>query len=279
VQTLAPYCGPRAFGGAPLDGDNCVRLVYVDEAGISGAKQEPWLVVAGVVIHGDGVLNGVKAHLERIMLRHIPKHYQAGFVFHALELFNGGGKVFKRTPRDMIGPPEWPIERRLAIADELAAVPQKFKLPIALGFVDRANFPATLKKAPEGWTQAHEDVMAHAAAHLSCTLMADHWMRRNASNENCLMIVEDNDRARNVIREMQVHHQNKREILEPNIAKHFPLRKVQEDPLFQPKRQSNPLLLADFIAYVFKRKLMKDTRYDRFGFKFKDQIISFEDGF
>jgi hypothetical protein len=34
----------------PLQGDKIVRLVYMDEAGISKATQEPFVVVAGVII-------------------------------------------------------------------------------------------------------------------------------------------------------------------------------------------------------------------------------------
>ena len=42
-----------AFGGGPLRGDKIVRLVYLDEAGISNPAHEPWLVVAGIVINAD----------------------------------------------------------------------------------------------------------------------------------------------------------------------------------------------------------------------------------
>jgi hypothetical protein len=43
-----------------------VRLVYMDEAGISKATQEPFVVVAGAIIDADRVLNGVENQLERI---------------------------------------------------------------------------------------------------------------------------------------------------------------------------------------------------------------------
>jgi hypothetical protein len=62
--------------------------------------------------------------------------YQDNFVFHASHLFNGGGRVFARDN------PDWPLQKRLLIADELAAIPAKFRLPLAMTFVERAKFPS-----------------------------------------------------------------------------------------------------------------------------------------
>jgi hypothetical protein len=39
------------------------------------------------------------------------------------------------------GRAEWPLERRLKVANDLAAVPKKFRLPLAFGWVPRAKFP------------------------------------------------------------------------------------------------------------------------------------------
>jgi hypothetical protein len=47
-------------------------------------------------------------------------------------------------------------------------------------------------------------------------------------------------------------------------AKYFPLRKIKHRPLFEAKAPSSALQVADFCAYVFKRRLMQDRRYDRF---------------
>ena len=87
-------------------------------------------------------------------------------------------------------------------------------------------------------------------------------MRREASDEVCLMVVEDNDQARAVIRDTQSYYQNRdiAETLNEKSRKHFPFRKIKEDPLFQTKRKSSPLQVADFCAYVFKRHLMGDDQ-------------------
>ena len=67
------------------------------------------------------------------MRRHIPAEHHDGFVFSAKHLFNGDNKVFKRDD------PDWPLERRLKIADEIASTATKFALPIALGWVERSR--------------------------------------------------------------------------------------------------------------------------------------------
>ena len=44
----------RSLSGAPVDLVNRhMRLVYLDEAGISNPVQEPFLVVAGIVVNAD----------------------------------------------------------------------------------------------------------------------------------------------------------------------------------------------------------------------------------
>jgi Protein of unknown function (DUF3800) len=269
--------GPHSLSGVCLDGDKLVHLVYVDEAGIGDKRQEPYLVVAGVFVDGDKKLNGVKNALERIMLRHIPKRLQEGFVFHADEVFNGG-KIIKRNKKDFIGPREWPIERRLAIAEEIMEVLRKFKLPIAIGFTEREAFQSSMAW-PEGFPESETTIAAHVATYMNCAIMAEQWMRKETRDENCIFVVENNDDAKQMISEVHRYHQDKKidSLLDDESKLYFPLRKIQEDPLIQPKKQSNPLILADFCAYVFKKFLMKNPHYNRFVDQMRGLLISFEE--
>jgi hypothetical protein len=271
--------GPFSLSGVPLEGTQVVRLVYIDEAGISNKDQEPFLTVAGIVVQADSKLNAIENHLGRLVERHIPARHRDGFIFHAKEIFNGGGPVFKRVKDEFIGPREWPLERRLKIADDLAACIQKFDLPIAFGWIERESFAQDYDLPPE-MSPAEQTIAAHVSAFLNCVMMAEHWMRKNATNENCLLIVEDNSQARSTIRDVYNHHKDKKlvEILDEQTLRHFPLRKVKEDPLFQPKKPSNPLNLADFCAYVWKKILMKDKRYERFFDPMRKHLIVFEEG-
>ena len=70
---IRPICAPRSFlGGAPPEGNKTVRLVYVDEAGFGRPDEEPFLVVGGVIVNADTILNGIENQLERLIERHIP---------------------------------------------------------------------------------------------------------------------------------------------------------------------------------------------------------------
>jgi hypothetical protein len=173
-----------------------VRLVYVDEAGISDKKQEPFLVVAAVIVDADKQLVALERHLDKIVSRHIPQEHQETFVFHASHLFNEGGKVFVRDN------PDWPLQKRLAIADELAAIPARFRLPLTMTWIERANL-----KSDEEYRSIHTDAQktlaAHVAAFIACSAQVEQWMRRKTNGEICMMIVEDNDNARRFIRQFK----------------------------------------------------------------------------
>jgi hypothetical protein len=211
----------------------------MDEAGISNPKQEPFLTFAGIIVHADSKLNAIENHLERLIYRHIPARLREGFVFHATEIFSCG-KTLKKQKPDFIGPWEWPLERRLKIADDLAAMIKKFDLPIAMGSIERAKFREDFDLPPE-MTTTEEVVAAHVSAFLNSAMIAEQWMRKNASDENCLLIVEDNKQARETMKNVQNYHQDKKleHVLDEQSLRYFPLRKIKEDPLFQPKKPTS----------------------------------------
>jgi hypothetical protein len=182
-----------------------MRLVYIDEAGTS--MTEPVLTVAAVVVDADRQLVALERYLDKLVGRWIPDHQRQGFIFHATELFNGthrgSGKPFERDH------PDWPIERRLEIADQLAAIPTKFNLPITVGWVERSNFPGS-PELQDHWqtrTPGQKAVIMHVLAFAACALKIDLWMRKNTQNEICMLIVEDHEQARSMLRESQKYHQ------------------------------------------------------------------------
>ena len=64
------------------------------------------------------------------------------------------------------------------------------------------------------------------------------------------------------------HYQQQEAVktLDAEARKVFPFRRIKHDPLFEPKKRSSILQLADFWAYVAKRIAMnpEDRRYRRF---------------
>ena len=220
----------RALGGAELQGERLVRLVYVDEAGISKPEEEPWTVVSFVVVDADKKLIQVERALDKIVEKHIPEHLQDGFVFHALELFNGGGKVFKRQKDDLVGPPQWPLRRRLAIAREIALIPVALRLPIAFGFLEKAQFPQTFE-VPEEWTPSERLAFQHVCAFMPGAMLVEQWMRAHAQTECCLMIVEDNANCPEADSRYAVSasEQKHRKDLERRRQKAFPVSEDQRN--------------------------------------------------
>jgi hypothetical protein len=243
--------------------------VYVDEAGIGNVQQEPILTVGAVIVHPDKQLVAVERYLEKIVKRHIPEPHWNDFVFHATHLFNSGGKVFTK------GDPNWPLSRRLEIADELAAVSATFNLPLAIGICERAKFPRSEPERAAKWSKREATIAAHSVTFAACATKVDLWMRKYAPNEVCMMIVEDNDQARQFIRIAQKYLQKPDPAnATANSTKYFPLRKIKEDPAFQPKRPSSVLQLADFWSYIGKRIAMNpsDDRWHRFFDRMTGQI-------
>jgi hypothetical protein len=225
-------------------------------------------VVAGVVVNADKQLNAVENYLERLMHRHIPQEHHDGFVFSAKHIFNGNKTVFDRN--------KMPLQKRLEIAGDLAAIPKKFNLQFSIGYVDRSHMPESL---PRGLSVAEKTAASHAMAFMACAMSVEQWMRRNAPNEVCMLVAENNDQAKKFITDSQRYHQDKKIVskLSEVERKFFPLRKIKEDPLFQPKRQNHPLVIADLVAYVWKKALMKDSKYDRFMRELIKSVITFEE--
>jgi len=91
-----------------------------------------------------------------------------------------------------------------------------------------------------------------------------------------------NGQSRSFIRDSHNYYQDPhrlpalKDYYECGLADYFPFRKIKEDPLFQPKKPHHPLVIADFCAYVFKRHLMGDDRYNRFYDPMRPKIIAFD---
>jgi hypothetical protein len=248
---------PRSLSGHSLEGDVLVRLVYVDEAGIGNPKEEPILTVGAVIVHADKQLVAVERALDKLVKRHIPEVHWPTFVFHATHLFNWGGAVFTKNN------PDWPLSRRLEIADEIAAIPHRYGLCLAIGICERAKFPSD-PAIRANLTKEGEIIAAHAVTFSACAMKVDLWMRQNAPTEICMVIVEDNHRMRSHLRFAQNYLQSP--LHDDEQSRYFPLKKIKEDPLFQPKRPSSVLQLADFWTYIGKRIAMNpsDDRWHRF---------------
>lgn len=241
---------PRALGGAPLMGDSFVRVVYLDEAGTSEVDGK-YLVVGGVIVHGDHQLGKVRKAIQAIYDKHIPKadHW---IVLHTADIFNGS-RYFDKARK-----PEWgDVKKRYAILQDLANLIANENLWVTAGVMKKSDYPPELleTKTPKQYLKA-----SVALTYIACLLEVDQWFDARAKAENCMIIAEDNNDTRQYIKEVHRLHQSAgyAQLLGEEARGAFPLRHVQEDPSFQEKRSMHPLILADFISFVWKRALMND---------------------
>jgi hypothetical protein len=237
-----------AFGRmATLEGQRVVRLVYLDEAGTSA--HEPIVVFSGVMIHGNDQLVPLENALDDLVKKHIPDDDQDGFIFHATNIFSGT-KYFK----DEI---KWPFERRMAILNDLAELPAKFELPVAVGFVQKAGFPS--QSLQRDLTQKEMNVGTQAVAFAMCTMQIERAMREAFPDEIALMVAEDNHEAKNAIKEAHLKFRSKEFLQADGIPIDcFPLTRIRDTVHFAKKPESKPLQLADTCAFIVKGHLTRN---------------------
>ena len=135
---------------------------------------------------------------------------------------------------------------------------------------------------PDDIIKQHErDAVYHASGFVLCTVRIEQWMRKNARDEVCLLVVEDNENSRNLIRHAHRHLQNPAgfEQADHRMKELLPLTTIKHDPLFEPKKKSSVLQVADFCAYVMKRTLMNpgDQRYLPYYRPLHGQVFSYPD--
>jgi hypothetical protein len=253
-----------AFGGGPLRGDKIVRLVYLDEAGISNPAHEPWLVVAGIVINADKQFKLIESYLDELVKKHIPQEKRAGFSFHAMELFHGN-KSFDRNI--------WPLEKRLEILDDLVAIPKMFDIPICFGSIPRVLFRWQREKEKPGEKPARIEQRAHAEAFFKCVIQTELVMRAIAQDEVAMLIAEDREPVRKMLKLLQSiitgrpPQQYKHALSDPTFAPDLkflmPLQRIIETVHFAQKVESSLLQVADICAFAIKREFTKAPHAER----------------
>ena len=92
-----------------------MRLVYLDESGIS--DNEPFTVVAGIIINADEQGKSVAEYLNSLLLEYVPVEHHVGFAFHAKDVFHGS---------NIFNPKEYPPERRRELLSDFSRYLRSF---------------------------------------------------------------------------------------------------------------------------------------------------------
>lgn len=244
-----------------------MRFAYLDESGIGNAKEEPFVVVAGVIVHADRQIKAIENYLHDMISDYVHPLLQKFTRFHATELFNGRKTFAKQT---------YPRELRWKILREICEIPNKFDLPVVMGFIPRDLY----KTAParRHWKEQELTVGAQSVASICCLIAVEKYMRQTDETEVAAIVYENNDHARSAIRKAQ------RMLKDPDSAEHItsslawggaylPLSRIVESPLFSEKNESSILQVADAVAWAINRKLRNADECDRFFEPIDNRLI------
>jgi hypothetical protein len=252
-----------AFGGGSLQGHKLTRYVYLDESGIGDPDREPYLVVAGVIVHADIQLLGLEQYLRDMAAEYVPEEKRPGFFFHAKHLWNGTGpgSVFDRAT--------YPRERRLEALQDLCEIPERFDLPIVVGNIHRAKYAAKHGQQVKDFTASIQ-----AVASTVCLISVEKYMRKYWPDEVATLVYENNDEAKKLIRgtHNQIRNTDTKNKVSGSFAEFLPIQKIAETAFFAEKTESSSLQVADAVAHTIFRKLRGDPDVDRFYKPMEKQI-------
>lgn len=190
---LTSYLGDyRSLSGAHIKRDCPVRLVYLDEAGVSNPIQEPYLVVSGVILNGDQDWRPLERHIKSLIRKHIPERDREGFIFHAMDVWHGS-RYFDRQ--------KWPLSTRRNILSDLAKIPNQFHLTVVNGFVHRLSAADHLRQ--QNLRDSTIANIIHADAFISVVRAIDTWMKHNAPREVAMIVAENTGKMQAALKDLQ----------------------------------------------------------------------------
>lgn len=248
-----------------------MRLVYIDEAGISNISDEPYVVVAGFILNADQDWQAIDRHLKSLMRKHLPEVHRYNGIFHALDIFHGK-RSFNRH--------SWPPSRREALLLDLAGVPAKFHLPVVFGYVDRKVAAESLGQLPSGARMGDSIHLLYGIAFRHLAQSIEWWMKNNAQSEVSIMMVEDTKDMRGVAKAFHYGYSNTEvdtyfeEIaVKGRRRERFEPRHIVDAVYFAQKKESPMLQVADVCAFAIKRALMNRSDTAKYFEVLKQQLV------
>lgn len=234
-----------------LDGENLVRIAYLDESGRS--RNEPTIVVAGVIVHGDRTYRRLEDAIRDIAREELPDGDSHGFIFHATDLFHGS-RYFDRR--------KWPEEQRHRILARLAALPSAFALPVVFGHVAKSEHKQQIESLITATGKSREslfEVVEHMSAFTRAEIAIERQMRLFPRDEICMLIAEDTDRMRQALKASHAFLRDPNEMAKAGYSDvdGLPLLRIVDTPHFAAKRDSPLLQLADLCAFLIMRRLAR----------------------
>lgn len=242
-----------------------MRFVYLDESGVGNPENDPFIVVAGVIVDADRQLRAIQKWLHSMIEDHVHPDQRQNFCFHVHQIFHGNG-VFSDTNI-------YSKEVRYKIFGEILEITEKFELPIVMGHANRAELAA---KYPGSKTSVL-NVFAQTSAASACLISIQRFMS-HFLEEVATAVYENHDQAKKSIR--QTHNFLKdgtnTEVMREQMSEwseSLPLTQVAETAFFAEKQESSVLQVADAVVFTIKRKLQNATDCDIFFGQIDKQLF------
>lgn len=243
MNAPAPFA--RCFGGGQLVGHKLVRIAYLDEAGISNPAHEPYLVVAGIILHADEHWRPLEEHFRAIAQRYLPGESRP--LFHAMDIFHGN----RRFDRN-----KWPRQRREHLLAELCEIPGKFQIPVVFGFHHRQRHRDDILKQHPDVREEDIRLVTHMDTFIKASMAIEGWMHRTTRDETVMIIAEDTPQIKKQLKVLHSANTDRFATLGAGV-KLFNATRIVETVHFAAKADSMPLQVADVCAFIIKRHLME----------------------
>ncbi|GJD34002.1 DUF3800 domain-containing protein [Methylobacterium aerolatum] len=240
-----------------------MQLVYLDEAGISRRSDEPYVVVAGVIVNADQKWKSIEDRFIDLTDKYVPDYestYGQPFIFHAMDIWHGSGNF----PRD-----RYTRESRIKLLGELASIPFEFDLPVVAGYLKKADYENYLQARSPGMKAEAISKWSHAVAFFSAIRRVEHWMKTKAPNEVAMLIAEDTDRVKGLIGALHAAYTDRSYHW---VEGAFQSEHIVDAVHFTKKKQSILLQVADHMAFIVKRRLNKCPHIEPLWKKVQPQI-------
>jgi hypothetical protein len=131
---------------------------------------------------------------------------------------------------------------------------EEFSLPVVLGVYQKATFGIGV---PEVFEAEHDQkrLVMQTACLADCAGWADRWLERYAKGENAIIIAEDTDRVKKMMKASMRVFRNPALLRAYGLdaIPTFPLKRIVDTVLFAAKEDCAALQLADLCAFIFGR--------------------------
>jgi hypothetical protein len=261
----------QALFGGLLWGDQPVRYIFMDEAGISA--KETVTVVVGIIAHADEHVMSAEA-LALETLNGVPQALRDGFKFSAKNVF--GDEAHQEAG--------WSLTDRLDLLTGMMSIPRRIRMAVAFGL----SWRGASELSEDNLKNMRAEQWDHFTAFTVCVARADRGIRRHAGpREVATIVAEDVPEMKNMLKSVPHILRKKGTVLsdrllrltETDIAAGYltqsgdmRVERIRNSVHFVEKNEDPLVQVADACAYGLRRYF----EGQKFGLEFARAIVGDE---